>query len=97
MCLADTAVAASENPEVFEPIAEMLCKLLAADGRLQLVNKHFEAQQKLKLAASTLERWRKRVLGNVQSQNVIPDGLKMMKRTSPAAETFAVLAAKFKQ
>ena len=76
---------------------KVLCTLLAADSRLQLVGKHAEAQQKLKLAACTLERRQKRVLGNASSQNVITDGLKMTKRTSLAAEMLAVLAAKFKQ
>ena len=96
VCLADIAVAASENPEVFEPIVKVLCTLLAADSRLQLVTKHAEAQQKLKLAASTLERRQKRVLGNASSHNVKADGQKMMKRTGAAAEAFAALVARFK-
>ena len=96
VCLADIAVAASENPEVFEPIVKVLCTLLAADSRLQLVAKHAEAQQKLKLAASTLERRQKRVLGNASSQNVKADGQKMMKRTAAAAETLAALVARLK-
>ena len=95
--LADTAVAASENPDVFEPIVKVLCTLLAADSRMQLMTKHAEAQQKLKLAASTLERRQKRVLGNASSHNVKADAQKMMKRTGAAAERIAALAAKFKQ
>jgi hypothetical protein len=70
---------------------------LAADSRMQLVTQHAEAQQKLKLAASTLERRQKRVLGNASSLNVKADAQKMMKRTGAAAERLAALAAKFKQ
>jgi abnormal spindle-like microcephaly-associated protein len=96
-CLADTAVAASENPEVFEPIVKVLCTLLAADSRLQMIAKHAETQQKLKLAASTLERRQKRVLGNASTLNVKADGQKMIKRTGAAAERMAALVAKLKQ
>jgi hypothetical protein len=95
-CLADTAVAVSENPEVFEPIVKVLCTLLAADSRLQMIAKHAETQQKLKLAASTLERRQKRVLGNASTLNVKADGQKMIKRTGAAAEKLTALAAKFK-
>jgi hypothetical protein len=48
------------------------------------------------LAASTLERRQKRVLGNALSHNVKADGQKMMKRTGAAAEAFAALVARFK-
>jgi len=97
-CLADIAVAASEHPEVFEPIVKVLCTLLAADSRMQLVAKHAEAQQKLKLAANTLERRQKRVLGNASSHNIKAESSQqMMKRTGAAAEQIAALAAKFKQ
>ena len=95
--LADIAVAASEVPDVFEPIVKILCTLLAADSRIQEVAKHAEAQQKLRLAASTLERRQKRVLGTASSQNVKTDPQKMIKRTGAAAELMAALAAKFKQ
>jgi len=97
VCLADIAVAASENPDVFEPVVKVLCTLLSADSRMQLVNKHAEALQKLKLAASTLDRRQKRVLGNASSQNIKAEGHKVVKRTGAAAEALAALVAKLKQ
>jgi abnormal spindle-like microcephaly-associated protein len=95
-CLADTAVAASEIPEVFEPAVEILCTLLSAASRMQIVSKQADALQKLKLAASTLERRQKRVLGNASSLNVKSDAQKMMKRTGAAAERLTSLVAKIR-